>query len=76
MADKTKKLYFNGLNGASGDYELPPMTSHQLAQVIKGEEIDEGFLNELKQRRQAHWGVKEGVDPTRVESSGWGILAT
>jgi hypothetical protein len=73
MADETK-LYFNGINGASGDYELPPMTSHQLAQVIKGEEIDEGFLNELKQRRQAHWGVKEGVDPTRVESSGWGIL--
>jgi hypothetical protein len=45
-----------------------------LAQVIKGEEIDEGFLNELKQRRQAHWGVKEGVDPTQVESAGWGII--
>ncbi len=73
MADETK-LTFNGINGASGDYELPPMTSHQLAQVIKGEEIDEGFLNELKQRRQAQWGVKEGVDPTKVESSGWGIL--
>jgi hypothetical protein len=73
MADETK-LYFNGINGASGDYELPPMTSHQLAQVIQGEEIDEGFLNELKQRRQAHWGVKEGVDPTKVESSGWGII--
>jgi hypothetical protein len=73
MADETV-LYFNGINGASGDYELPPMTSHQLAQVIKGEEIDEGFLNELKQRRQAHWGVKEGVDPAKVESSGWGII--
>ncbi len=73
MADEPR-LYFNGINGASGDYELPPMTSHQLAQIIKGEEIDEGFLNELKQRRQAHWGVKEGVDPTQVESSGWGIV--
>jgi len=73
MADDPK-LYFNGINGASGDYELPPMTSHQLAQVIKGEAIDEGLLNELKQRRQAHWGVKEGVDPTKVESSGWGLL--
>jgi hypothetical protein len=73
MADETT-LYFNGINGASGDYELPPMTPHQLAQVIGGEEIDEGFLNELKQRRQAHWGVKEGVDPTKVESAGWGII--
>ncbi|HTP08152.1 MAG TPA: hypothetical protein VMP08_07875 [Anaerolineae bacterium] len=73
MADEPT-LYFNGINGASGDYELPPMTSHQLAQVIQGEEIDEGFLNELKQRREAHWGVKEGVDPTQVESSGWGLI--
>jgi hypothetical protein len=67
-------LHFNGINGASGDYELPPMTSHQLAQVIKGEEVDEGFLSELKQRREAHLGVKEGVDPTKVESSGWGVV--
>jgi hypothetical protein len=73
MADKTK-LYFNGINGASGDYELPPMTSHQLAQVIKGEEIDEGFLNELKQRKEAHWAVKEGFDPTQIASVGWGVL--
>ncbi|CAG0931857.1 hypothetical protein TFLX_02323 [Thermoflexales bacterium] len=73
MADKTK-LYFNGINGASGDYELPPMTSHQLAQVIKGEEIDEGLLNELKQRKEAHWAVKEGFDPTQIASVGWGIL--
>jgi len=73
MAKETK-LFFNGINGASGDYELPPMTPHQLAQVVSGEEIDEGFLSELKQRREAHWGVKEGVDPTDVGSSGWGII--
>jgi hypothetical protein len=73
MAEDTK-LFFNGINGASGDYELPPMTPHQLAQVVSGEEIDEGFLSELKQRREAHWGVKEGVDPTDVGKSGWGII--
>ncbi len=73
MADETT-LYFNGINGASGEYELPPMTPHQLAQVVSGEEIDEGFLNELKQRREAHWGVKEGVDPTNIGQSGWGII--
>ena len=73
MADEIQ-LCFNGINGASGDYELPPMTPKQLASVISGEEIDEGFLNELQQRRQAHWGVKEGVDPTKIEQSGWGII--
>jgi hypothetical protein len=73
MAEDTQ-LFFNGINGASGDYDLPPMTPHQLAQVISGEETDEGFLSELKQRREAHWGVKEGVDPTDVGTSGWGII--
>jgi hypothetical protein len=73
MTDEVR-LYFNGINGASGAYELPPMTPHQLAQVVSGEEIDEGFLSELKQRREAHWGVKEGVDPTDVGKSGWGII--
>ena len=67
-------LYFNGINGATGEYDLPPMTPHQLAQVISGEEIDEGFLSELKQRREKHWAVKEGVDPTDVGKSGWGII--
>ena len=67
-------LYFNGINGATGEYDLPPMTPHQLAQVISGEEVDEGFLSELKQRREAHWAVKEGVDPTDVGKSGWGII--
>lgn len=47
-------LYFNGINGASGDYELPPMTPRQLAAVIAGEEVDRGLLNELQQRRLAH----------------------
>jgi hypothetical protein len=69
-----EKLFFNGINGASGDYDLPPMTPQQLAAIIAGEQIDEGLLNELKQRRQAHWAVKEGVDPQDLAQSGWGIL--
>ncbi len=73
MAEETK-LFFNGINGVSGDYELPPMTPHQLAQVVSGEEVDEGFLSELKQRREAHWTVREGVDPTDIGKSGWGIV--
>lgn len=67
-------MYFNGINGASGDYELPPMTPHQLAAIITGEEIDRGLLNELKQRRLAHWAVKEGVDAQDLAQSGWGVI--
>ena len=70
----TDQLYFNGINGATGDYDLPPMTPAQLAGIIAGEEIDQGLLNELKLRRQAHWAVKEGVDPNDLAQSGWGII--
>jgi len=67
-------LYFNGINGASGDYELPPMTPRQLAAVIAGEEVDRGLLNELQQRRLAHWAVKGGVDPGDLSQAGWGVI--
>ena len=67
-------LYFNGVNGSRGEYDLPPMTPQQLAQIIAGEKIDEGLLNELKQRRQAHFRVMEGVDPKKLAQAGWGVI--
>jgi hypothetical protein len=67
-------LYFNGINGASGDYELQPMTPEVLAKIIAGEEIDEGELNELKLRQEDHFAVREGVDPTDLAQSGWGVI--
>jgi acylphosphatase len=70
----SEQLFFNGINGATGDYDLPPMTPEQLASVIAGEAVDEGLLNELKQRRETHWAVKEGVDPNDLAQAGWGII--
>lgn len=67
-------LYFNGVNGATGEYALPPMTPQQLAGIVAHEEIDEGLLNELKQRLQSHWRVMEGVDPNDLAQSGWGLV--
>ena len=70
-------LTFNGINGATGDYGLPPMTGADLASFITGERKPEN-LKELRQRHraesEAHLGVKEGVDPKRLDESGWGIL--
>jgi len=39
----TDKLYFNGINGATGDYDLPPMTPTELAAVIAGEKLTKGY---------------------------------
>jgi len=69
-------LTFNGVNGATGLYGLPPMTAEELARFLRGEEKPEN-LAELRFRAQKddrHFGVKEGVDPKRLEQTGWGVI--
>lgn len=47
-----KELYFNGINGTRGTYNLPPMTEKQLADHILGIEVEEpDNLPELKARK-------------------------
>ena len=70
-------LYFNGINGDTGDYDLPPMSAQDLARFIKGEAKPEN-LTELRHRSQArgmkHLGVAEGIDPKRLDQTGWGLI--
>jgi hypothetical protein len=74
----SEMLVFNGINGASGEYLLPPMTPKQVAEVIQGEQQDPEQLKELRwwyQRvTQATLGPKEGVDPKNLEETGWGVI--
>jgi hypothetical protein len=76
MADET--LYFNGIDGATGEYALPPMAPAVMSAVIRGEPIDEQHLKELKWWRdrttESHFGVKEGVDPKNLDETGWGVI--
>ncbi len=67
-------LYFNGINGATGGYELPPTTPEVLAEVISGQEVDPSFLSELKQKMEAHWAIEEGKDPLDLAQAGWGVI--
>ncbi len=73
-----ERLVFNGIDGASGDYLLPPMTVQTISQVAQGEKLDEDHIAELKARHQrdsvATLGVKEGVDPTNLAETGWGVI--
>lgn len=74
----TPQLTFNGLNGTTGDYLLPAMTSRQVSDMARGETRDADHLQELKGwlRRitQVHLGPKEGVDPKNLAESGWGVI--
>jgi WD40 repeat protein len=57
-------LYFNGIDAASGDYDLPPLTSAGLSGLIQGQPDPEN-LDDLKKRKAQksarHLGVREGV---------------
>ncbi len=70
-------LFFNGINGDSGSYDIPPMSGEELASFIKGESPPEN-LNELRfrhdQATKSSFGVAEGVDSKRLASAGWGII--
>ena len=70
-------LYFNGINASTGEYLTPPLNTEQLARLARGETIAPDHLLELKWRgaqTQAHYGVKEGVDPTDLAQAGWGVI--
>jgi hypothetical protein len=75
---ETSDICFNGINGSSGDYLLPPLTADQLFQVAKGEKLDPTDVDVARKRAAAaeatFLGVKQGVDPTKLAESGWGIV--
>ncbi len=75
-AELLKEIYVNGIDGTTGDYSLPPMSSAALAKVIKGE-LEPGNLNELqiKKNRPVDFPVSEAVqDPTDLSQAGWAVI--
>lgn len=70
-------LYFNGVNASTGAYLTPPLQAEELAQMARGQVVAPEHLLELKWRKgkdKAHYGVKEGVDPTDLAQAGWGVI--
>jgi len=73
-------LFFNGINGASGDYLLPPLSAEQVSKIAQGEEFDPDNLEELKKKNDLVKGLvpdfapMEGVDPKNLAETGWGVI--
>ncbi len=73
-------LILNGINGATGDYLLPSLTTRDISKVAQGEKLDPALLQELRQRwtqaSQPHFGVRELAmgDAAQLASSGWGVV--
>lgn len=70
-------LYFNGVSAESGEYAIPPVTAQELSGWVQGLDRPEN-LSELRFRHQQTTartlGVREGVDPLKLEEAGWGII--
>lgn len=71
-------LYFNGINGATGEF-LPPFTPKQISKIAQGEEFDPLLLVELKQRydrdQEQHYGLGDRKkDPKDLADAGWGVI--
>jgi len=71
-------LFLNGIDGATGDYLLPPQTVAAVASAARGEVPDANHLRELKIKLRLATtkvlGVTEGVDPADLASAGWGVI--
>ncbi len=77
-AQAPQLLTFNGIDGATGEYDIPPMSAQDLARAACSNVLDPQQLSELQWRRQqdseSHFAVKEGVDPKNLAQTGWGVI--
>src|SRR5258708_6292960 len=74
----TDLLVFNGINGASGRYLLPPMSPGDVVKLARGGSVDPYHRSDLDGRRrqatESHYGVKEGIDAKDLSQTGWGVI--
>ena len=86
---KQSLLILNGINGASGDYDLPPQRPQDLARVARGLPLEAADKQDIQIRRAVdqqsiasfgslqtteHFGLVEGKDPKDLSQAGWGVI--
>jgi hypothetical protein len=69
-------LYFNGINGATGEYGLPAMTPADLGKFVAGQSVPSNLkeLTDRKHQDEDHLAAIEGRDPKLLSDVGWGII--
>ncbi|WP_293355783.1 MULTISPECIES: C25 family cysteine peptidase [unclassified Microcoleus] len=71
-------LFFNGINGSTGDYLLPPLTAEQVSRIAQGEEFAPEDIEDIqlkkRQKEESDFAVIEGVDPKNLAETGWGVI--
>ncbi len=78
----SEKLFFNGIDAASGEPLVPPLEGELMAKLISGQERNSQEESELAQwweqyaRPDAprHMAAVEGTDYKNLASAGWGVI--
>jgi hypothetical protein len=86
MAGESELCCFNGIDGSTGDYLSPSVTPEELARRAFGgrldqrpdEQVEAALRNKLRffhdRSTQDEFGPTEGVDPTDLAQTGWGVI--
>ena len=77
VLEKDELLYFNGIDGDTGQYALPPMTGKELSAFIRQESQPENLaelLYRYEESTKKSMGVREGIDPKQLDQTGWGVV--
>ena len=73
----SRRLYFNGIDGETGQYLFPPTTPRELAAVARGESTDTGEVAQLERwlaQAGSRWRFCQARDPGDLAQAGWGII--
>ncbi len=70
-------IHYGGINGATGQSTIPPLTVRQLSEAIR-QLSEPANLGDLRRRQEQDGlealGLRPGVSPCRLEATGWGIV--
>jgi hypothetical protein len=75
--ENARLIHLNGVDGASGDYLVPPLSAEAIADIL----LDRGEATPRSELRQAigdqgkpRLGPRPGIDPSKLDQAGWGIV--
>src|SRR3954451_1338313 len=74
-----RMLWFNGVDGRRGSDLPPPDPAGDLADFALGVPVDRARARELQAwvargEGKARRGLKEGLDPGKLDEAGWGVI--
>lgn len=67
-------LYFNGIDGATGSYALPPMTRSQLVSYVLREPPADNLESLLAMDSNPLEGMGDPLDLSEPATAGWGVI--